>query len=196
MGVSSGVATPQEVIILVILIGGFVIENYISIRSERTVIDVLRNRLPGDYCVYSVTGIHGYSIRGQGRNVSNGKWTGAGYLGVVAKAVGDFDPHPGIVALHGRHSPGMDAIVIGILDDSLVIGTAIQAVPEINAIGQDIGIRGVPGDITGIANVPCFSSIGSGNGKDGINGVVDNRGRGAIAGKRHQPGAKHKQDAE
>jgi len=53
-----------------------------------------------------------------------------------------------------------------------------------------------PGDITGIANVPCFATIGSGNGKDGIDGVVDNRGSGAIAGKRHQPGAKHKQDAE
>ena len=196
MGISSSVATAQEVIILVILIGRFVIEHNVAIGSHGAVIDVLRNRLPGDYCIQSVTGVHGYSIRGQGRNVSNGKWTGAGFLGVVAKAVGDFDPHPGIVALHGRHSPGMDAIVIGILDDVGVIGTAIQAVPQINTIGQDIGIRGVPGDITGIADVLCFAAIGGGDGKGGINGVVDNRGSGAIAGKRHQPGAKKKQDAE
>jgi len=90
----------------------------------------------------------------------------------------------------------MDAIVIGILDDVGVIGTAIKAVPEINAIGQDIGVRSAPGDITGIADVLCFAAIGGGDGKGGINGVVDNRCRGAIAGKCHQPGAKHKQDAE
>ena len=133
MGESSGIAMPQEVIEPVIFVGGFVVEHDVAVRSERRVVDVMRNRLPGYHGILVVGSIHGHLLRGLGWHVSNGKWSG--HLGEITKAVGDFDPHSGVVALHGRHSPGIDAVIIGILYNADVIRAAIEAVPDIDAVG-------------------------------------------------------------
>ncbi len=100
---------------------------------------------------------------------------------MVAKAIRDLEPYLSIVALLERQFPGMDSVISGILDDAGIICAPIQAVPDIYAVGKDVGIRGTPGDVLGIANVPLLSTIGGCNGKTGVNCVIDNWCAGAMA---------------
>ena len=81
----------------------------------------------------------------------------------------------------------MHTVIIGILDDADIIRAAIEAVPDIYAVRQDVGIGGRPGDVIGITDVPSFSASGGGDGQGGVNGVVDDRCARALAGERRQP---------
>lgn len=59
----------------------------------------------------------------------------------------------------------MNTVINGILDDAGVIITPIQAVPEIDAIGREVGVGCCLGNIIGITDIPSFAAVGAKNRK-------------------------------